>query len=61
MRDVSKSEERCRVRAGARPLATPRNLVPTIIRRAGMHVPEARENFREDRQAAIAAVTGKIP
>ncbi|MGI8567831.1 MAG: hypothetical protein ACR2KT_01435 [Methylocella sp.] len=48
------------MRAGARPLATLRNPVLTLIRRAGMHVPEARENFREDRAAAIAAVTGKI-
>ncbi|PZR92601.1 MAG: ISAs1 family transposase, partial [Hyphomicrobiales bacterium] len=60
VRDVSLNEDRCRVRAGARPLATLRNLVLTLIRRAGMHVPEARENFREDRAAAIAAVTGKI-
>lgn len=60
VRDVSLNEDRWRVRAGARPLATLRNLVLAIIRRAGMHVPEARENFREDRAAAIAAVTGKI-
>ena len=60
VRDVSLNEDRCRVRAGAMPLATLRNLVLTLIRRAGMHVPEARENFREDRAAAIAAVTGRI-
>ncbi|MGH6853043.1 ISAs1 family transposase [Paraburkholderia sp.] len=60
VRDVSLNEDRCRVRAGARPLATLRNLVLTLIRRAGLRVPETRENFREDRAAAIAAVTGKI-
>lgn len=43
----------------ARALATPRNLVLTIIRRAGLSVPEAGENYREDR-AAVAAATGRI-
>ncbi|MGH6856603.1 MAG: transposase [Methylocella sp.] len=60
VRDVSLSEDRCRVRAGARALACIRNLVLAIIRRAGLSVPEARDNFREDRQAAISAVTGRV-
>ena len=46
----------CRVRAGARP----RNLAITLIRRAGLSIPEARENFREDRANAITLVTGRV-
>jgi len=57
VRDVTFNEDRCRVRAGARPLATLRNLAITLIRRSGVPIPEARENFREDRQTAIQAVT----
>lgn len=60
VRDVSFNEDRCRVRAGARALAAIRNLVLHLIRSRGMSVPEARENFREDRAEAIAAVTGRI-
>jgi hypothetical protein len=60
VRDVSFNEDRCRVRAGARALAAIRNLVLYLIRSRGMPVPEARENFREDRAEAIAAVTGRI-
>ena len=60
VRDVSFDEDRCRVRAGARALATIRNLVLYLIRSRGMSVPEARENFREDRAEAIALVTGRI-
>jgi Transposase DDE domain len=60
VRDVSFNEDRCRVRAGARPLAAIRNLVLYLIRSRGMSVPEARENFREDRAHAIAIVTGRI-
>ena len=60
VRDVSFNEDRCRVRAGARALAAIRNLVLQLIRSRGMSVPEARENFREDRAEAIAAVTGRI-
>ena len=48
VRDVSMDEDRCRVRAGARALASVRNATLAIIRR-GLAVPEARENFREDR------------
>lgn len=58
VRDVSFNEDRCRVRSGARSLATLRNLAITSIRRSGVPIPEARENFREDRSSAIAAVTG---
>lgn len=60
VRDVTFNEDRCRVRAGARALAAIRNLVLHLIRSRGMSVPEARENFREDRAEAIALVTGRI-
>ena len=60
VRDVSMDEDRCRVRAGARALATLRNLVLCLIRARGLSVREARENFREDRAEAIAVVTGRI-
>jgi Transposase DDE domain len=60
VRDVSFNEDRCRVRAGARALAVIRNIVLHLIRSRGMSVPEARENFREDRAEAIALVTGGI-
>lgn len=53
-------EDRCRVRAGARALASIRNIVLSLIRSRGLSVPEARENFREDRAEAIALVTGRI-
>jgi hypothetical protein len=60
VRDVAFNEDRCRVRAGARALAVIRNLVLHLIRSRGMAVPEARENFREDRAQVIALVTGRI-
>jgi hypothetical protein len=60
VRDVTLNEDRCRVRKGARPLATLRNTVMFLIRKIGLAIPEARENFREDRAAAIRTVTGKI-
>lgn len=60
VRDVSMNEDRCRVRAGARPLASIRNLVTSLIRKSGLSIPAARENFREDRADAIKAVTGSI-
>lgn len=60
VRDVSLNEDRCRVRAGARPLAGLRNLVTWMIRKTGISIPEARENFREERAEAIKAVTGRI-
>jgi len=44
-------------RAGARPLAAPRNLAMTLIRKTAIPIPEARENYREDRNSAINAVT----
>jgi hypothetical protein len=59
VRDVSMNEDRCRVRAGARALATLRNLVLWLIRSRGLSLPEARENFREDRTEALAVVTGQ--
>ena len=60
VRDVTLNEDRCRVRAGARPLATLRSTVVGMIRSLGLPIPEARENFREDRADAIKAVTGRI-
>lgn len=60
VRDVTFLEDRCRIRAGARPIAALRNLAISLIRRAGLAIPEARENFREDRSAAIALVTGAV-
>lgn len=60
VRDVTFNEDRCRVRSGARALAAIRNLVLHLIRVRGMSVPEARENFREDRAQVIALVTGRI-
>ena len=60
VRDVTFNEDRCRVRSGARALAAIRNLVLYLIRSAGMSVPEARENYREDRNQVIALVTGTI-
>jgi predicted transposase YbfD/YdcC len=60
VRDVTFNEDRCRVRSGARALATIRNLVLYLIRSRGMSVPEARENFREDRAQVIGLVTGRI-
>jgi predicted transposase YbfD/YdcC len=60
VRDVSMDEDRCRVRAGAHALAAVRNCALAVIRRLKRPVREARENFREDRAEAIAAVTGRI-
>jgi predicted transposase YbfD/YdcC len=60
VRDVTFNEDRCRVRSGARALAAIRNLVLYLIRSRGMSVPEARENYREDRAQVIALVTGRI-
>ena len=60
VRDVSINEDRCHVRAGARPLSTLRNTAIGIIRRLGRAIPAARENFCEDRADAIRAVTGRI-
>ena len=60
VRDVSMDEDRCRVRAGGRALASIRNLALSLIRARGLAVREARENFREDRADAIAVVTGRI-
>ena len=59
VRDVSMNEDRCRVRAGAHALAAIRNLVLWVIRSRAMSVPEARENFREDRAEVVALVTGR--
>lgn len=60
VRDVAMDEDRCRVRAGARALSGLRNTALTIIRRNGKAIREARENYREDRNEVIKAVTGRI-
>ena len=60
VRDVSMDEDRCRVRAGGRALASIRNLALSLIRARGLAVREARENFSEDRADAIAVVTGRV-
>jgi predicted transposase YbfD/YdcC len=60
VRDVTFNEDRCRARSGARVLAAIRNLVLHLIRARGLSIPEARENFREDREQVIALVTGRI-
>ena len=60
VRDVSMDEDRCRARIGGRALACLRNLTLAMIRGRGLDVREARENFREDRAEAIAAVTGRF-
>ena len=60
VRDVTFNEDRCRVRSGGRALAVIRNLVLYLIRSSGVSVPEARENYREDRAQVIALVTGRI-
>jgi hypothetical protein len=59
-RDVSMNEDRCRVRAGARPLASLRNLALAMIRKTGLSTPAARETFAVDRAATLHAVTGRI-
>lgn len=60
VRDVAFQEDRCRVRAGSRPLAALRNIAVTLIRTLGLSIPEARENFREDRAEVIKLVTGRV-
>lgn len=59
-RDVSMNEDRCRVRAGARPFASLRNLALTLLRGSGLSVPAAREAYAADWSAALHAVTGRI-
>lgn len=56
-RDVAMNEDRCRVRAGARTLASLRNLALALIRKTGLSTPAAREAFAADRSAAVQAVT----
>ena len=59
-RDVTMNEDRCRVRAGARPLASLRNAALGLIRKTGLSTPAARETFAADRAGALQAVTGRI-
>ncbi len=60
VRDVAMDEDRCRARSGARALAGWRNATLALIRRPGLPLREARENFREDRSNAIQVVTDRI-
>lgn len=59
-RDVSMNEDRCRVRAGARPFASLRNLALAMLGRSRMSVPAAREAYASDSTSALRAVTGRI-
>ena len=59
-RDVSMAEDRSPGRAGARVMATMRNLVLSMLRGSKVSVPAARENYAADAASAIAAVTGRI-
>lgn len=59
-RDVAMNEDRCRVRAGARPLASLRNLALALIDKTGLSAPAAREAFAADRNATLKAVTGWV-
>jgi predicted secreted Zn-dependent protease len=59
-RDVSMNEDRCRVRAGARPLAFIRNIALALLKGKRQSVPAAREAFAADTALALAAVTGRI-
>ena len=59
-RDVSMNEDRCRVRAGARPLASIRNLALAMMKGTSQSVPAARETYAADTALTLAAVTGRI-
>jgi predicted transposase YbfD/YdcC len=55
-RDVCMNEDRSRIRAGARPFASLRNLALALIRKTGLSTPAAREAFAADTNKAIMAV-----
>lgn len=59
-RDVSFAEDRCRVRAGARPLVSIRNLALAMLRSSSQSVPAAREAYAADSTSALQAVTGRV-
>jgi predicted secreted Zn-dependent protease len=59
-RDVSMNEDRCRVRSGARPLVSIRNLAMALLKNTGLSLPAARESCAADWTKALAAVTGRI-
>lgn len=59
-RDVSMNEDRCRVRAGARPLGSIRNLALAMMKGTSQSVPAARETYAADTALTLAAVTGRI-
>ena len=59
-RDVSMNEDRSPGRAGARVMATMRNLVLSMLRGSKVSVPAARENYAADSGSALEAVMGRI-
>lgn len=59
-RDVSFAEDRCRVRAGARPLASIRNLALAMLKNSGQSIPAAREAYAADCASVLQTVTGRI-
>jgi len=59
-RDVSFAEDRCRVRAGARPLVSIRNLALAMLNSSGKSVPAAREAYAAAPNSALQAVTERI-
>ncbi len=59
-RDVSMNEDRCRVRSGARPLVSIRNLALALLKNSGQSIPATREAYAADCAKPLAAVTGRI-
>jgi len=59
-RDVSFAEDRRRVRAGARPLVSIRNLALAMLNSSGKSVPAAREAYAAAPNSALQAVTERI-
>lgn len=59
-RDVSFAEDRCRVRSGARPLVSIRNLALAMLRNSSQSVPAAREAYAANSESALQAVNGRI-
>jgi len=59
-RDVSMNEDRCRVRSGARPLVSIRNLALALLKNSGQSIPATREAYAADCANPLAAVTGRI-
>ena len=58
-RDMSMREDRSPGRAGARVMATMRNLVLSMLRGSNVSVPPARESYAADSAFTFEAVTGR--